>query len=297
MRRPIDFLILGAQKCATTALYTWLQAHPEIYLPSVKENLYFVKDEFYLEGDRFLDPFYRGARTDQILGGAYVHLLYFTEAAARIRQHNPDMRLVAVLRNPIDRAYSAYWFARRNGWEATVTFEEAIEEEVRRRAGSFRERAELTYLDHGLYARQLEAYLRVFPRHQLRVLLTRDLEREPEATVNGLLEWLGVRPGGVSSKLMKTREHESGQPRFPGLHRMMLSGDNGLRVALRRVVSPRVRYRIRELVLLPLARLNIKPFKYPAMRTSTRARLKEYYREPNRRLEELIKRDLSVWNS
>lgn len=294
MERPIDFLIIGAQKSATTALYTWLGEHPDIYLPAVKENPYFVKDDLYSEGDRFLEPFYDGARSDQLLGGAYVHLLYFTEAAKRIRDHNPEMKLIAVLRNPIDRAYSAYWFARRNGWEEAESFEDALEREEDRRTGSFRERAELTYLTHGRYAEQLECYRDVFPDTQLKVVLTQNIRRQPVDTYRSLLRWLNVRTN-ISIPSVGSPEHVAGWPKFRRLQKLLLGEDNSLRRGLRRLIPPRCRYWIRKHILLPLARYNIEPARYPEMDPSTRVRLINYFRPHNRRLEELLDCDLEEW--
>lgn len=151
MKQRIDFLVIGAHKSGSTSLYNYLKQHPDVFLPDVEENRFFTKDEFYSEDTTFLDIYYRDLRTEQVVGGKNVHLMYFPWAAERVYNYNPRMKLVVILRNPIDRAYSAYWFARKNGWESCRTFEEAIKREPERLNGSYEEQTELTYLTHSYY--------------------------------------------------------------------------------------------------------------------------------------------------
>lgn len=285
-------MIVGAQKSATTALYDFLQQHPAIFLPRTKEIHYFVQDEFYRQGDSYLDIFYRELDDQPLVGSAYAHLMYFPKGADRIHRHNPQARILAVLRNPIDRAWSAYWFARRNGWETLPTFERALEREPERRQASFEERAELTYLSHGHYAEQLEPYYRLFGEERVKVLLTEDLAAGATEAMGEVLTWLGL-DGDASSIDVRKRVNVAGMPRFPRLQRFLQSGR--IRRSLRRYTPASVRFRIREFVVKPILRLNVDRFEYPEMDPAMRRRLEEYFVPHNRRLEQLIGRDLSHW--
>ena len=158
MSPTVDFWIAGAQKAGTTTLFDILAEHPDAFVPRAKEIHYFSSDEFHPQGPSYLDPFYADAPEAALLGGAYVHTMFFPESAARMHAHNPAMKVLAVLRNPIDRAYSAFWFARRNGWEPAETFEEALALEPTRAEGTLTERTELTYVRHGYYAEQLAVF-------------------------------------------------------------------------------------------------------------------------------------------
>ena len=173
--RVIDFFIVGAHKAGTTSLYDHLAQHPQLFLPQIKETRFFHEPAIYQHGPSWLAPLYRSAPETALLGGADVHSLFFPEAAPHLHEYNPRMKLLAVLRNPVDRAYSAYWFGRKNGRERCRTFEEALALEKKRVRGSYIERAELTLLAHGHYAEQLERFYSFFGRSNVLVLLTEDL--------------------------------------------------------------------------------------------------------------------------
>src|SRR5580765_4385092 len=113
MNRAIDFAIIGAQKAGTTALYEYLGAHQDVFVPAVKEVPYFVKDDVYEKGEKYLDVIYREYRGEPIVGIAHVRLMCRPESVDRLLAHNSAMRCIAVLRDPVTRAYSSYWYARR----------------------------------------------------------------------------------------------------------------------------------------------------------------------------------------
>ena len=192
MDRKIDFLIIGAQKAGTTSLYDHLAGHEDLFLPIRKDLPFFVDAGSGEVRERDFGYHYRPCNGAALLGGSFVHLLYHPESPVRIGAYNPGMRLIAMLRNPVDRAYSAYWFARREGYEAKASFEEALALEDERATGSMRERNELTYLGHGRYHEQLARYLERFDRSALYLCLFEDFVAAPEAVVSDILAWLGV---------------------------------------------------------------------------------------------------------
>jgi hypothetical protein len=219
-------------------------------------------------------------------------MLFFPGTAERVFAYNPEMKLLAVLRNPVDRAYSAYWFARRNGWERAETFEEALDLEPQRLMGRFKERAELTYLHHGHYAEQLAAWFSVFSRDRVRVVLSDDLRHHTQDTVEGVLAWLGVEERlDLDTGRMS---NVSGIPRVGWLQRVLLA-DSRFKGVVRRVTTPALRHRVRRSVIRPVIRWNIRPSPYPPMEQATRSRLVDHFREHNERLEDLLGRDLSHW--
>jgi len=291
----LDFLIIGAHKSGTTTLTDALAHHPDIFMPSVKETRFFTAR--WSEGPEFLTPFYRGRRDETLVGGADVHLLFFPEAPERIRQHNPHLKLVCILRNPTERAYSAYWFARKNGWETSPTFEEALEREAERACGDYTERSELTYLAHGRYHEQLSRFTNLFDRSQLLVLLTEELQGDPHGVEERVIRWLGLEPGleeGVANGDTR-RSNVAGRARIPAAQRMLMARDTALRRAARRLLSPAMRERIERRVVAPLARFNSAPLEYPAMNPATRERLDEYFQPHNDALARFLGRELAGW--
>jgi len=294
MNQILDFMIIGAQKSGTTTLFDFLSKHPDICVPDTKETRFFTKDEFYKKGENYLKHLLKNKSKISIGGCAYAHQLFFTEFAERVYKQNNKIKLICILRNPIDRAYSAYWFAKRNIWENSSTFEEALEKENLRIKGNYLEFAELTYLNHGHYYQQLQEYLKIFDKEQFFILLTEDLKNEPKKTYSSLLEFLGV---NSKEELLNFNDesNQSGWPRFPFLQRVLVSVDSWYKRSFRKVTTAEFRYFVRKNFLKPVIRFNVQPFKYPPMREDTRSRLREYFRDHNRRLSDLIGRDLSHW--
>ncbi|HCP47206.1 MAG TPA: hypothetical protein DIU15_14280 [Deltaproteobacteria bacterium] len=294
MKRPIDFLIIGAQKAGTTSLFDVLAQHQDIFVPDVKEVLYFTHDEFHRQGPGYLAPYYRKHNGQALLGGAHVHIMYFPHAAERVLEHNPAMKVIALLRNPIDRAYSAYWFARRTGWESLETFEEALDLEPSRSNGSLRERAELSYLAHGHYCEQIQRFVDTLGRAQVRVLLTEEFREDPRSTISDTCAWLGV-SNDTHSLSLEQDLNVSGLPRSATLQRLLRADDSWLKRSLRRLTPAPARHAFGTHVRRPLLQANIRPFRYPPMAEATRDRLRDYYAPHNAGLAQLLGRNLDHW--
>jgi Sulfotransferase domain len=200
--RPLpDFLILGAQKAGTTALYAYLREHPEVTGPAWKEVSFF--DRHYVRGLRW----YRGnfplrGRRAAAVGEASPSYLFHPLAPERVRAALPDVRLVALLRNPVERAHSQYQHEVALGRES-LPFDDALAAEQARLAGEVERLTsdpgyfshawwDHTYAARGLYAEQLERWLTLFPREQLLVLFTDELAADPAGSYKRVLDFLGV---------------------------------------------------------------------------------------------------------
>jgi hypothetical protein len=222
--RPLpDFLILGAQKAGTTALYAYLRRHPRITGPSWKEVSYF--DRHYARGEGW----YRGnfpnlARTrGKLVGEASPSYVFHPLGPERVRALVPEARLIVLVRDPVDRAYSQYHHEVALGRE-TLSFEDALTAEDERLEGEvgrlvadprYFSRAwwSHTYAARGRYADQLERWLAVFPREQLLIVPSEDLLDEPERTHARVLEFLGAPPHSLPSyPRVFERQYEQMQP-------------------------------------------------------------------------------------
>jgi hypothetical protein len=200
-RRPLpDFLILGAQKAGTTALYAYLRWHPGITGPSWKEVSFF--DRHYLRGVRWYRGHFPMRAGQRLVGEASPGYLFHPLAPERVKETVPDARLIALLRDPVDRALSHYHHEVALGREP-LAFEEALDAEPGRTRGEegrmIREpgcfsRAwwDYTYLARGRYAEQLERWFAVFPRDQLLVVASEELAADPGGTYSRILEFLGA---------------------------------------------------------------------------------------------------------
>lgn len=202
-----DFLVIGAQKAGTTALYAYLRWHPTITGPFWKEVSFF--DRHWWRGESW----YRGQlpfrREGTLVGEASPSYLLHPLAPARVRTVAPDARLIALLREPVARAYSHYQHEVALGREP-LSFEDALAAEDERLDGEIermladprvfsREWWDHTYASRGLYAEQLERWLACFPREQLLVVTTEELGERPAETYAEIVAFLGAAPHALDA--------------------------------------------------------------------------------------------------
>ena len=210
--RPLpDFLVIGAQKCGTTALYAYLRWHPQITGPAWKEVSYF--DRHYGRGERWYRGQFpsrpwlwlaggRSGRT-ALVGEASPSYVFHPHAPKRVRALLPDARLIVLLRDPVDRALSHYNHEVALGREP-LSFEDALDREQERTGGEFARLGDttyfskawwdFTYLARGRYPEQLELWLAVFPREQLLVLASEQLRQDPAEAYARVLDHIGAAP-------------------------------------------------------------------------------------------------------
>jgi hypothetical protein len=201
--RPLPgFLVIGAQKAGTTALYAYLRWHPVITGPSWKEVSFF--DRHWWRGESWYRGQFPLRSSGQLVGEASPSYLFHPLAPERAFAVVPHARLVVLLRDPVDRAYSQYQHEVALGREP-LSFEDALEAEEERTRGEVERlladarafsRAwwDHTYAARGLYADQLERWLAVFPREQLLVVTTDELGERPAETYESILDFLGAPP-------------------------------------------------------------------------------------------------------
>lgn len=192
----VSFMIAGAQKSGTTAMVDYLRMHPKIFIPSGKEMHFFDRDQnFVSDGPdyRRYHAAFGGMKTGQIAGEATPRYLYWLPCAERIRTYNSDMRLIFILRNPVERAYS-HWHMQRQRGRETLSFGRAIRTEPERlaRLGTTRARGWYAYLERGNYYDQIQQYIDRFPRRNLYFFKSEQLKFEHSKTLTSLCNFLGI---------------------------------------------------------------------------------------------------------
>jgi hypothetical protein len=207
-----DFIIIGAQRGGTTSLYSYLVQHPHIAPAATKETQFFSVQ--FTRGmawyrAHFASSLYRSYtrqahKHDLITGEASPYYIFHPQVSARIAERLPQVKLIALLRNPVDRAYSHYWHVVQLGHEP-LSFEEAVRHEPIRLEGE-RERLlqdaryhsvayrRYSYLARGIYVDQLETWTHVFPREQILILCSEELYADPATGLGQTLAFLGL-PG------------------------------------------------------------------------------------------------------
>jgi hypothetical protein len=298
-----NLFIVGAPKSGTTALATYLGAHPDVFVAG-KELSYFGSDlefrttkggRWRIGYDTYLEWF---ARDGDAKYRTYrsVFYLYSSQAAGEIHAFDPDSRVIALLRSPVDQMHSQHSEMLFQGDEDLPRFGDALAAEDDRRRGvrvppGCQKVFGLLYRDIARYADQVERYLAVFGPSQVLVLLYDDLVADPAATYRRVLEFLDVDPGhrpsfevvNANKVIRSTRLRDLLRQAPPGLRRLgrLMVPDEFARAALRRRLHV----------------LNTRGQARAPMPAELRRRLMEEFVPEVRRLETVLDRDLNTWTT
>lgn len=289
MSRLIDAMIVGVEKAGTTSLLRYLSEHSQVSSHEVMEMPFFVDNEIYQKGwDWAYKEYFPFEVNTRVLLAKSVGCMYWEHVPERLYAHNPDMKLIAMLRSPVDRAYSAYWYAVQMGREDKRTFEEAIAAEKERlKTGEdfhFRYHA---YLRRGFYSKQLERLFRVFHPDQVKIVILEDFKRNPQKTVNELFEFLTLDSVSVN---VGQRHNETTGGRNPILFLLGMQG--GL---FRKVLSRCLPRSLKEKTKSLVVSLGNKKKKILPINEETKSRLLRFYEADVALLERIIGKDLTIW--
>jgi len=200
----LDFIIAGAQKAGTSALHYFLEQHPNITMAHSEEahlvqhpHRHFFDDEARFSKEVDYDVLHQGIkfkRKSLITGSCTPIYSYWKPAMERIKNYNPRIKLIILLRNPIERAFS-HWNMQRDRNREPLEFLEAVAQEKERieQALPLQPRGG-AYIDRGFYSEQMERVFRFFPREQVHVIKFDDFRNNWHKTVTSVFEFLGVEP-------------------------------------------------------------------------------------------------------
>ncbi len=298
--RP-NLFIIGAPKCGTTAMYQYLNAHPDIYMPQeAKEPHYFAQEyqmpkmQVYREEAAYLNLFAEATGETRI-GEASICYLRADGAAERIHAFAPDAKLIIMLRDPVEMVYSLYYQGLYAGTETLPSFEEALAaEEPRRNGEQIPPRtipALLQYRSFGYYAAQIQRYLEYFNREQMQIILFDDFKRDTAGVYRDTLRFLGVdenfQPNFETVNANKI-------PRMSAINRLTNQPPTWYattRLILRRTIPQRLRNQFNA----TLRSINTQEVSRPPMKPETKRELQDDFREDIDALGELLECDLSHW--
>ena len=300
MRYP-NLFIAGAAKAGTTSLYHYLKQHPDIFMSPIKEPKYFsVTSNIFPHngpGDIEVDntvvkskpdylALFTGVKGQRCIGEASADYLYFHDKAfPEIKRTCPEAKIIIVLRNPIDRAYSAYAHMRRDGREP-LSFEDALYAEEKRRIDNYE--FIWSYTKTGFYFQQVCTCFNVFGEQNVRVYLYDQLLRNPRSMIRDIFQFLRVNTNVVPNTT--DRYNVSRIYRSNHLHGILADHDHPVKRVLRPVlVTVLGSKRTGELVNYLASRNTMK------MKNKTRKILRDLYEDDIRNLGKILKSDLTSW--
>ena len=297
MRWP-DFFIVGAPRTGTTSLYYHLKGHPGIYMPSLKEPNFLneFNNTSHNERRRSLPvgtpktesaylKLFQNVKPNQIIGEASTTYLASIVAPVRIKEKNPQAKIIAVLRDPVSCAYSFYLQSVREGWERRSTFYEALQEDYEYMLSSSGEGSSF-YLWPSLYYQHVRRYLDTFGQEQVRIYLYEDLESDTAAVVKDLCSFLGVTDYDGRFFDPNRKYNTYGTHRNPVF---TWAGRNKAMRSLAAAVAPM------HLLILLRDRLVDHQQPKPPLDHRSREFLRPIFHNDIVKLEDLINRDLGSW--
>jgi hypothetical protein len=274
MRTPLlpNFLIIGAMRSGTSSLAWYLRGHPQVCMSAQKEVHFF--DRNFERGVDWYRGFFDCAHPGHAVGEATQTYMYDPQAVENMSTVVPGARLIAILRHPVDRAYSHYWLNRERGREP-LSFSGAITAEPSRLSnGSLNERFWYSYLDRGRYVHQLRRVCTHYPRERLLVVLFDDLRDDPVGTYRSICRFLGIDDSVVTARV------------GAAVNPHLAFRSRRIRALAKRFPRP---------LASAIARLNNKRTSYPALDPSTREELLTRLGPDTSELQTWLGRDLSAW--
>lgn len=196
--RRVDFVIAGTQKGGTSALNAYLRGHPEVCTAETKKEVHFFDAE-NLPGPRQLwyplyHSYFAPKPAHRVVGESTPLYMYWWHAPRRIWEYNPKMKVVVLLRNPIDRAYAHWNMIRSRGGDDMPFWQALQEEDSRCRTALPHQHRTFSYVDRGFYVQQLRRLWHFFGPRQTLILRSTDLRRNPDAVLKTVTDFLGVAP-------------------------------------------------------------------------------------------------------
>lgn len=282
-----NFMIIGVAKAGTTSLFRYLDQHPQVYMCPIKGTNFFGYEDARAwrwtdEGEppmlrnfpvRTIEAYeaaFAGATDEIAIGEASPQYFRCPTAAQRIHEHIPDVKLVASLRNPADRAFSGFLMRTRRGDPVKSAFEELT--------------PEASHVKEGFYYRRLRRYFDTFPREQIKIFIFEEFKQDPARVVVDLFDFLGVDSNFVPDT--SVRHNPGALPKNRLLNRLLL---NPALIRTAKAVLPEGMQSLAKRV----QQQNMKPS--PKLPADLRAKMLALYREDILKLEGLLDRDLSIW--
>jgi len=293
-----NFLIIGAARSGTSSLYEYLRHHPEIYFSKNKEPMFFAlegqKVDFKGPGDdkqinlksvtdlETYKSLFKNVTTEKVIGEASTLYLYSEKAPNCIHHYIPQAKLVAILRNPVERAYSSFLYNIRDGRETLNDFSDALRAEEVRIADNWEHIWH--YRNMGYYYKQLKRYYDLFRDNQIKIYLYDEMQLDIKSLLKDIYTFLEVNSSFDSNTSIVY--NKGGVPNNKILNKILTHQSN-----IKRIIKPHVP----EYLMQLYTHYKHKNLQRPDLKEEIREELINCYGQDILRLQDLIQKDLASW--
>ena len=284
--KRINVLIAGAQKAGSSSLKDCLAQHPEICVHKRLEFGYFMDELDYKEGlASTMQRYFSHYKQEDILMAKTVTALTSKKTVERICRHNKDMKIIFVLRNPIERAYSAFWYSKSQSWEEATSFKEALGN-TQFKSQVHKNSTDYLYMSN--YKEHLDNLFSYFNRDQVKLILFDDLKQDMHSVCEDIFSFLDIDQSFLPEIIIKNKTKAS---RLHFIDKLLNSQLPFKRFLRKYVIGNSASIFIKE----KAESLNRKSFVKPKIDLNTKDELQKYFLPMIEELESLYSLDLSSW--
>lgn len=226
--------IIGVQKAATTSLHHWIAQHPDVYGPNTYKDVdYFCNPEISQHAKERLIEDFSGGKEESVILQTYVNYALYKESISRIKNLVPEAKIIIIIRNPVDRAISAYKYFKKMGRE-NRSISEAFDYELSKNLSYSQDNNDFTYLEHGMYGEQIENVYSFFDTSKVLVLEFGELKQEPRKVCENVFKFLEI---DTSFAPVFDKKNQTGSLKFKWLQKKLTTTNRGRKLILKYAVN------------------------------------------------------------
>ena len=289
MKKMPNFLIIGAMKSGTTTLYNSLNQHPQVYMSRLKEPNFFTYDgtaQFPITNLEDYQELFEGVTNQKAVGEASTTYLFSPTATANIKNYLPQAKLIAILRDPAQRAYSLYLMRYRANKPEALTNENNLIDSF----AKFVSQGQEGVLNQRYYG-SIKRYLKYFPREQIKICLYQDLKEKPNLLLENICQFLGLDPKLLNEQVVQ-KSNQGGIPKNKLIYKSVESLHTTFNQTLLPFMPEKLLNPLRS-IYTDMKTLNLA--QAPPLPQEIRHQLIDIYREDILHLQDFIQQDLSLW--
>lgn len=275
----VDTIIIGAGRSGTTTLCKMIENHAQVCFSKIKEVHYFSIEDLNKRGPTYYHSFFPHLRNEKISASADTYLLMDYDAIERIKAYNPQIKIVVMLRDPVERAYSSYNYSINYGYhDAYDSFLDSIKEEENiEDESSIVQRNNVGHFYGSLYAKHLREWVKKFSKEQILILTTKELKDDLNGVESKIATFLDIKPFDEQNQ-SSTNRNPNAVPKFRAFEQFLLNRENPIRKFIRwGTPSFLKKLIINSNVVDKIHDLNRKPSTYKPLNELTRLKAMKYF--------------------